>query len=69
MVIMAPVNGTMNPAPADNLTSLTVTVNPRGAPNTFASSVNDCGVLAIQIGVLSNPSLVKSSICLFASSV
>ena len=61
---MAPVNGTMNPAPAESLTSLTVTVNPRGAPKTLASSVNDCGVLAIQIGVLSKPNLVKSSICI-----
>ena len=66
---MAPVNGTMKLAPADNLTSLTVTVNPLGAPKTLASSVKDCGVLAIQIGVLSKPRAVKSSICLLASSV
>ena len=55
---MAPVNGTMKLAPADNLTSLTVTVNPLGAPNTFASSVRDWGVLAIQIGVLSKPKAI-----------
>ena len=58
IVIMAPVNGTMKPAPADNLTSLIVTVNPVGAPKTFGSSVNDCGVLAIQTGILSYPSLL-----------
>ena len=67
--MMAPVNGTMKFAPADNLTSRMVTVKPFGAPNTFGSSVNDCGVLAMQIGVLSKPNLVKSSICLSATSV
>ena len=69
MVIMAPVSGTMKLAPADNLTSLIVIVNPVGAPNTFGLSVMDCGVLAIQIGVLSKPRASKSLICCLASSV
>ena len=32
IVIISPVTTTINPAPADNLTSLTGTVNPLGAP-------------------------------------
>ena len=50
IVIMAPVTTTINPAPADNLTSLTGTVNPVGAPLNAGFVEKLYCVLAIQIG-------------------
>ena len=53
IVIIEPVNATMNPAPEDNLTSLIVITKSSGALRTLGLSVNDNGVLAIQTGNLS----------------
>ena len=58
IVIIEPVSATINPAPADTLSSLTVMVNPVGAPSSVASSENEYWVFATQIGSLSYPSFV-----------
>mmetsp|Transcript_60201 Transcript_60201/g.138106 ORF Transcript_60201/g.138106 Transcript_60201/m.138106 type:complete len:234 (+) Transcript_60201:683-1384(+) len=47
---MAPSETTMKPAPADTYASLTVTVNPDGAPSFFASSESEYCVLDMQMG-------------------
>ena len=50
VVIMSPVKATINPAPADNLTSLTVTVKSSGAPVFLGSSEKLYWVFAIHTG-------------------
>ena len=52
---MAPVTTTINPAPADNLTSLTGTVNPDGAPLRAGLVEKLYWVFAIQIGSFPYP--------------
>ena len=51
--IIDPAIATKNPAPADNLTSLIVIVNPVGRPSRFGLSDNDFCVFEIHIGNLS----------------
>ena len=41
MVMIDPVSATINPAPADTFSSLTVILNPVGAPRSVASSENE----------------------------
>src|SRR5512146_579844 len=55
MVMISPACATMNPAPADGRTSLTVMRKPDGRPRRVASSVNEYCVLAMQMGVWPSP--------------
>jgi len=50
MRVRVPQTGTMNPAPADSQTSLTLSFHPLGAPFLFESSVRDAWVFAMQTG-------------------
>src|SRR5690606_28699645 len=52
MVMISPVITTMNPAPAESLTSRIGTVWPVGAPRRFGSVEKEYCVLAMQIGRL-----------------
>lgn len=49
---ISPHNGTMKPAPADNIMSLTTNLNPVGAPLMAGSPVNEFDVFAMQMGNL-----------------
>ena len=62
IVVIFPVIGTKNPAPAENLISLTVILNPVGFPRSLESSEREYCVFAIHIGSLSNPSFLHSLI-------
>ena len=55
MVIIAPVTTTINPAPAESLTSLTGTVNPVGAPLRAGLVEKLYWVFAIHIGSFPYP--------------
>ncbi len=55
MVITAPVNATMNPAPVLGISSRTCTRNPLGAPSLEASSVKEYWVLAMHTGSPDQP--------------
>jgi len=48
--IMLPAIATTNPAPADNVTSLIVSVQPDGAPIIVGSSLNEYCVFAMHTG-------------------
>ena len=66
IVIIAPQTTTTNPAPLDNLTSLTGNVWPKGAPFNFGSVEKLYWVLAIHTGNLPNPDFSIMFICSFA---
>ena len=69
IVIIFPVSTTINSAPAETLTFLTVTLNPVGAPSSAASSEKLYCVFAIQTGNFENPSFSSVSISFFALGV
>ena len=50
MVTMSPMSATMKPAPAEALSSWTVSVKPFARPLPFGSLLNDRCVLAMQTG-------------------
>ena len=60
IVMIDPVTATRNPAPADSLTSRTVTVNPDGLPSSDGSSESEYCVFAIHT---SRSSFPNSWIC------
>ena len=59
MVIISPESATTNPAPALTLTLRMVSVKPSGAPSFCGSSEKDYCVLAMQTGILPQPSSVS----------
>ena len=63
MVMISPSRPTTNPAPAETLTFLTVTVKFYGAPSFDASSEKEYCVFAMQTGQCPNPSFSRLSIC------
>ena len=67
MRVRVPQTGTMNPAPAERVTSLTLRVHPLGAPLTLESSVRDAWVLAMHTGRLPYPSASIWAMALSAS--
>ena len=69
MVRILPVSATIKPAPAEILSSLTVTVKPVGRPIFVASSDREYWVLAMQTGILSKPSSLISASCFCAAAV
>lgn len=69
MRVSVPHTGTMNPAPAERLTSLTVSVHPLGAPLTFGSSVREACVFAMHTGSSPYPSATIWSMAFSASLV
>ena len=69
IVVILPVIGTKNPAPAENLISLTVILKPLGLPKYFGLSESEYWVFAIQIGNLSKPNSSQSFISCSAVTV
>ena len=63
--IISPEIATKNPAPADGIISLILTVNPVGRPSKEAWSDNEYCVLATQIGNWLNPCSVYFLILFF----
>ena len=67
IVSTSPVSATMKPAPAETLTSRTVTVKSSGAPSFVLSSEKLYCVFAMHTGMCAMPSAVSRSICAAAS--
>ena len=69
MVMISPVNATINPAPAEIFKFLTVTSKSVGAPSLVWSSVKLYCVLATQIGQFPYPKASNCAACFCALAV